>query len=444
MHALWKSLATSACLALTLAGCSSPQEATAPTTAPVSTPSPPEPSIGPDGRSLPGFVTVAVDLPDAQRLSNDVLTSAGKGWALGIYRPSIERRETTEAPAGPTDRTQKADHQVIYLATPEGARFQLLELDPEPALRLLDWEAGSTSALVLECAETCGTGTHATLDLLTGKLTPIDDFPESLGAPSVRVGDTSFWIETGLEAMGLMSDQSWVLRNDTWTQVADGTAYFPLGTNRGVSPDNQHLALGRLVLGELSSFTVAPTVLSLDSLEMTAAPLGDGVADCRSARWLDSSTLVLDCSRGPGLIAWHIDSQTIAPFTEPSFVLGSGKPKVRPSVEFPDGSAAGEFLDDDPHWAVGYDDGVSTRKLVATDEQGKPLLNAAFLNSSASTVMMGATNDASPYSITSVHLWTLGDDAPVIAFPEVTDWPSPQPDPTQFKVASLTSYLLAR
>lgn len=82
--------------------------------------------------------------------------------------------------------------------------------------------------------------------------------------------------------------------------------------------------------------------------------------------------------------------------------------------------------------------------LVATDEDGEALCQEWVLDSSGATVALGATRSQEYVAPTSLHLWTRGSEVPVVAFPEVTGWPSSRVDPSVFRVESLTSFALAR
>ena len=228
-----------------------------------------ETTTGPDGRALPGFVTQGEDLPAALPLVDGVLEAATSGWTLGIYRPSVETYD------GHEDATAPAQYQVLYLADPEGTRYQLLELPPEPFLRLAGWQAGSTTATVTQCAGTCeGGGTPATLDLLTGHVETIPDAPSTLfpvttfanGASAWKADDNSLWVEKG---------GSFERSPDTWQP-----ALF-MGNN-GLSPDDTRLAL--VSFDEFENYSLVIFDSTTWSYEVVQRPAG--AYSCAPEAWM--------------------------------------------------------------------------------------------------------------------------------------------------------------
>lgn len=440
-----------ACAMLALVGCSG--EPPEPTPTPPAHTSAPAPSVGPDGRALPGFVTIAEDLPGADVAPEGLLERAEPGWALAIYRPSVLPRSTdaptaTATTPSPTATSEEleATYQVVYLATTTGERYQLLELPPDPTLRLVDWVAGETSALVLQCGDTCDTGTHATLDLTTGTLTPVEGVPTGVTVPSLRAGDLSFWSAANPDpSQFLTPGASYVLRDGVWNAVGSEMGYFPLGVDNGASPDDRYIALGRVVWSDEGGLSVAPSVLDVESLEVLAPALSGGAVDCRAARWLDAHSLAVECTLQQPSFIWHLDDGTIEPLSDTGFVQGgTTRPRVYPVYTFQDGLVVGNWVDDDPAVEVGVNDGGVLTRLAARDLAGEPLPFATILDRAGSTVSIGANTCTDWCPVTSVHLWAVGSLEPVLVFPEVTAWDGSDADPELYKVESLTAVVLGR
>jgi len=139
--------------------------------------------VGADGRALPGFVTVSHELPAAQSAPTGLLEQTGPGWSLQTYRPQVEP-VTTVFGITPGSAAQV---QVVYLVSPQGQRYQLLELDPAVPVLVESWTSGEATAIVRQCDPLdCDPAAAAQiLDLLTGTLTPVTGV-----RPEFRVGAT--------------------------------------------------------------------------------------------------------------------------------------------------------------------------------------------------------------------------------------------------------------
>src|SRR5690349_21533340 len=127
---LWVVAAMLGTAAIALGGCTAagadPLESTSPST-PAASPTPaPSITVDADGRALPGFVTVHQELPPALPAAPGTLETTGPGWSLQTYRPEVAPVVTVSGVTPGFEPTV----QVVYLVSPEGRRYQLLELDP--------------------------------------------------------------------------------------------------------------------------------------------------------------------------------------------------------------------------------------------------------------------------------------------------------------------------
>jgi hypothetical protein len=118
------------------------------------------PSASPSdsGIAWPGFIgslTTDPHLPDAQVITPEVWASAGPGWALVSYREEWSR-----------DGVDDKGPQVIYLVSPQGDRYELVNV-PGDTVSVLAWEPGSTLVPV-SVTMPSGEQNYMALDLVTG------------------------------------------------------------------------------------------------------------------------------------------------------------------------------------------------------------------------------------------------------------------------------------
>ncbi|MBN2177477.1 MAG: hypothetical protein JW722_07455 [Demequinaceae bacterium] len=119
----------------------------------------PSPEFTVIGVSTPGEVTVAPSLLEALPLPEGIWDEAGDGWVLAGYAPSA-----SDVPA---------EHYVLYLVSPEGQRYQVLELDPDSGWQVLGWEGGESPALMVR-RDDQGTTEWGFLDLDSGRMSIVD------------------------------------------------------------------------------------------------------------------------------------------------------------------------------------------------------------------------------------------------------------------------------
>ena len=148
----------------------------------VSTTPSPEPSTGPDGRAMPGFVTAAAGLPSALPLPDGLLEQTVPGWVVATYEPMKAYANT---PYPFEKKVGREEHQIVYLVSPVGTRYQVLELPATTPLEVVAWTAGASTALVRDFAATAGSAQIQRLDLHTGVLTATDLAVDQVGARGV-------------------------------------------------------------------------------------------------------------------------------------------------------------------------------------------------------------------------------------------------------------------
>ena len=118
------------------------------------------PSVSPSSSAVawPGFtgsLTTDPHLPDAAVITPEVWASAGPGWALVSYREAWTK-----------DGVDDRGPQVIYLVSPQGDRYELVNV-PGDTVSVLAWAPGST---LVPAAVTLPSGeqNYMMLDLVTG------------------------------------------------------------------------------------------------------------------------------------------------------------------------------------------------------------------------------------------------------------------------------------
>lgn len=153
-------LGTGGWLGLQRDGTPQPAQSTAPTpsasSAPTAAPTP-DASVerAPDA---PGLLPALV-------LPPGLLESTTPGWVLTTQRPSYFSGD-------PVTASEPTAH-VLDLVSPSGERYRVLDLPIDGWVPIVRWEAGQTHALVTTISEE-GENQAATVDLLTGVITPLD------------------------------------------------------------------------------------------------------------------------------------------------------------------------------------------------------------------------------------------------------------------------------
>ena len=139
----------------------SPSPSASPSITPSTSPSPSDTDA-----AWPGFtggLTVDPHVPNALPISRGVWASAGPGWAVISYREAWTKDDVDDR--GP---------QVVYLVSPEGQRYELVNV-PGDTVAVLAWEAGATSVPV--SVQPDGDPPHAgMLNLVTGEVTATEGY----------------------------------------------------------------------------------------------------------------------------------------------------------------------------------------------------------------------------------------------------------------------------
>lgn len=146
-------------------------EATQPTDPPSQVEPSPDDSA-PDSTSAPTSVPQPLadepGLPPRTALPDGLLEQTTPGWVLAVYTPGTADQPATQG--------------VVVLAAPDGTTYEVTRLPFESArtdstLELMDWQAGSTTAVVQRHdlgSDVEDAVTVHDVDLLTGALTPAD------------------------------------------------------------------------------------------------------------------------------------------------------------------------------------------------------------------------------------------------------------------------------
>jgi hypothetical protein len=286
----WGWLAAAVALA-TLTACDTPSAGPTPTpTFSYSSPSPaPTNTTDANGRALPGFVTVSQDLPPAQAAPEGLLATTGPGWSLQSYRPQVDPVNTVEGVLPGIAATV----QVVYLVSPEGKRYQLLELDPATPIVIESWSAGDTIAYVTQCdpIDCDPTAPAEVLDLLTGTLSPAAGIDVSMHVGATLPRSVRWW-QNANSAAALDSGGHVVTVKQDW--VAAST-----------SPDGDYLAVVRA--GQYSPYASAGTAIvsTATGLATDLSSLWEEPLRCTPFRWRADDALDVSCW-DPERLAWRV------------------------------------------------------------------------------------------------------------------------------------------
>ncbi len=126
----------------------------------------PEESAPPVGEATP--LPDEPGLPRRLSLPSGLLETTTPGWVLAVYTPRTADQLPTQG--------------VIVLASPDGTTYEVTRLPLESAqtdttLELVDWRAGSTTAVIARHDVDVDTGKETVslydVDLLTGGITPV-------------------------------------------------------------------------------------------------------------------------------------------------------------------------------------------------------------------------------------------------------------------------------
>ncbi|MGC4174215.1 hypothetical protein [Demequina sp.] len=289
-------------------------------------PSPgPTNTVDADGRALPGFVTVNAELPQALPAGDGLLATTGAGWSLQTYRPQVEPvTQVSGIVPG-----YEAAVQVLYLVSPEGKRYQLLELDPTLPIIVDSWTAGESVAYVRQCEpRECDDATPTqTLDLVTGALTPIEGAADSMHIGATLPGSVRWW-QNGDDEAAYDTAGSVRPMSQDWIAAS-------------ASPDGEYLAVVRA--GNYSPYVSGGTaIVNAQTGRVTdVSSLWEEPLKCTPFRWRADDALDITCwdaerqvwrlfAVGPGAQEMKENKSATAtapeegPWVEPDFFVSDG------------------------------------------------------------------------------------------------------------------------
>lgn|GEM_PF-1980703 len=323
----WGAAALATLSLVALAACDRPGAEPTPTpTFSYTSPSPaPTNTVDANGRALPGFVTRSADLPPAQAAPSGLLATTGPGWSLQSYRPQVEPVTTVD---GVTPGSA-ATVQVVYLVSPDGKRYQLLELDPAAPIVIESWSAGETSAYVSQCDPIdCDPAAPVQLlNLLTGEFTPVPGIDPVMHIGATAPGSVRWWQDgvssAALDAAGRVtrSSQDWVASS--------------------MSADGAYLAVVRA--GDYSPYTSAGTgIVDVETGRVTdLTALWTEPLRCTPFRWRADDALDVSCW-DPERLEWRVfavgpgahemkenksataTAPAVGPWVQPDFFVADG------------------------------------------------------------------------------------------------------------------------
>ena len=338
---------------------------------PPSVPASPLASPSTTAFAVPGQVTVDPSLPSARPLPAGIWSETGPGWVLATYSPAII---TYGADAnGPTaERTR----QVVYLVSPAGTRYQVLELDPNDQVRISSWSAGEDFAYVEKCGTdaVCQTQTGPTyaLDLTSGATKPADGPQKADYVGLTLPNSTRLWFESS---------------GDAWPYTGMGTldrggdfVEFGTGwTNPRTSPNGAWVSFDHWIPatnGGSSSTAVMAT--SGNAVQVSGQP-GQGLS-CEPYEWTDANLVLEWCTGDPSGDRWFtVNPKTLKVAEVPSPLPALGQVSVRHDLFLAPGVWAGLYGTEgalmwtDADGTVGIDDHGTLTKLSLLDAAGATL-----------------------------------------------------------------------
>lgn len=362
-----------------LTGCGS--EAPSPTTdatlsaSPTTTPS--------SGLAPPGEVTIDPSLPDALPLPDGIWAETGPGWVLATYRPSIEPWSNE----GTSDTTVEPTVQVVYLVSPEGVRYQVLELDPDWTYVIDSWSARESLAYVRTCPGTqaCIHDQESTLllDLTTGESTPSGAPPGANMVTITLPGDTRIWTSNEQFIVSEGDGGTFLEKDGQFTEFGDGWSIAS-----GPSPNGAWMILEHWETSGDTFWIEGGAVASLVTGDMVTIPESPD-RFCRLQEWREDGLPILNCPRDheeDGIhtseSVWFVfDPSTGAMNEIPIPVYSWEEPIVSHDEVVSPGVWAGTYgLGDPEMWdwepSIGIDDHGTLTKVDILDAEGVSLRSA--------------------------------------------------------------------
>jgi len=265
-----------------------PAPAVSPTVSATPTPtSTPTPSTTPTPTSV--AVAVADDilgLPPTYALPAGLLQRTTPGWVLSTYRsesyPSL----------GPV-----ATHTVV-LSSPAGELYRVVDLPTDSQVRLLAWEAGTTSALVSVEAPGSDDAARAVLDLTTGTISPDDRLLGATWYVGRTVSGAELWLDMPeSETTGTLLRIEGDGAPEPVGEIVEDLAVDPAGRLAVTLPD--------------AGMTTGTSFALLDLVDGNRSVRDVGVEGrrCHVVGWLDDQAVLLWCWDGSAADAWTADAR---------------------------------------------------------------------------------------------------------------------------------------
>jgi hypothetical protein len=316
-----------------------------------------DPSVAPPPR-------FDASMPDALPLPDGVWERTGPGWVLASYEPS-------------RDATGVLGPQVIYLVSPDGSRYRVLDVARDAPIHLRSWSAGDTRAYIDGCStSSCPSGSQSTavLDLTTGRVS-------SLGA----LGDDGTVVAT---LPG--SRRVWSQASGTGVVEHNGIA-SPFGEHWSpwtVSPAGDYVSLHTQVSDTLGNTRNLTAIAATVDGALVPLPGLDPAWSCFPDQWVDPTQLLIGCTTSEGLreeVQADVVTGTVVPAAAPQWSLPADAAAVRKDFWIEPGVWAGAYTangterdiyGDAGPGDVGISDQGTVRKLALTNSEGLPLDSA--------------------------------------------------------------------
>jgi hypothetical protein len=362
----------------------SPGVSSTPTPAP--TPSPTPSATSPATPSYPPVPATFGQL-SSEPVTDAILASAGEGWTLATYAPIY----TLDADVDGAEHDPTT--QVLYLVSPQGSRFKVLDLswnENSSVSQIVHWKAGERRALVTDL-----NGTYKWLDLRTGRLTD-----------AARPSDDARWL-------GVVSTGSTI-----W-QASAGTVF-------SVAPDGTVTTfqdMSQQGLGDVMSpgRTLADLGIPLDLQSGTKRfyyePQGTQ-GGCTFAGWLSESKLVLGCTSASGarLLYSTVFSTLDTVQSQPEPTLLFTDPELA-AAERVDGLPDGRWLVTGATWhgasGVFVVSGSQVTPLQTTDPASYPYFTTKVVGSTVFVEQLASAAQGTTVTAYDLRKGTTVDVAPM-------------------------------
>jgi hypothetical protein len=280
-------------------------------------------------------------------------------------------------------QTTARTRQVIYLVSPAGARYQVLELGPDRPLEITSWTAGQSVAYVEDCGDnaycTNNTGPTYALDLTTGALTPVHVPSGADHVEAALAGPVRIWLQTS-NVNDPASSQVFLDRNGTFTNLGKGWE-LPQP-----SPDGAWIAMDRWDPMPDGTSREVTGVIHVAAGTLASVPAAAASAPCSPYEWTEDNRLVEYCSTADGSENWvTIDPVTLATTPVASPLPAVGAVSVRHDVLVAPGVWAGAYGTEgalmwtDAAGTVGISDHGSPTELTLVDANGTTLKTAGVI-----------------------------------------------------------------